>query len=466
MAPSNCQLILINPNINAVTAAPPLGLGYLAAMTRKAGIQVAILDCVRDRLTERSLGDLIDERAPALIGLSVYSCDYEQVRRLIARWKRQLPESKIILGGPHVNALPSFSLSDTGADYALVGEAESTLPQLAIQLLNGNELAQGIAGTYRRELDTITMTPGRPVVSELDEVGEPAWDLLKPERYPPTPHQLLYREWPVAPIITTRGCPYRCKFCSSGSPELARVFRKRSPEAVVDEMAYLSKQRGIRELHLEDDNFTFERRHAEAVCELMLKRGLKTIWSCPNGVRIDSLDKELLRLMKRAGCYRVGLGIESFDSSVRRLAGKELDPEEITRVIDWCRELGLESIGFFMVGLPGETAVSLQRTINCLKRSRLDFASFGYFTPLPGTPFFQDSYRESDLAKIQWGRLNETNPHASLALPTSALVSAYRTQWLQFFGRPRRIGFLLHNIKLKQVAYFLRAAKAYLSFRK
>jgi radical SAM superfamily enzyme YgiQ (UPF0313 family) len=174
---------------------------------------------------------------------------------------------------------------------------------------------------------------------------------------------MIVKKTPVAPIITTRGCPYNCSYCSA-SIISGRQLRFRSPSLVVDEIEMLVNTYGVREIQIEDDNFTLNTKHALEICREIIRRGIKVIWSLPNGVRVDCLTDELLADMRKSGCYLMALGIESGNQRLLDESGKKLDLTIVPDMVNKVRKAGIAVWGFFMIGFPSETNQEVWETIN------------------------------------------------------------------------------------------------------
>ena len=221
-----------------------------------------------------------------------------------------------------------------------------------------------------------------------DDFGEPDWESINPASYPKKmPHGMIYKSLPLAPIITTRGCPYSCIYCSAPITAGKRM-RYRDPIKVVDGIEMLIKKYGVKEIQIEDDNFTLKRKHVISVCEEIIKRKIKIDWCLPNGVRIDKLDPEMLRLMKKSGCYQMSLGIESANQRILDMIKKRLNKDLVRNVVNEVKKAGIQAVGFFIVGFPTETKKEISETIDFACSLNLDRANFTKATPLPGTELY------------------------------------------------------------------------------
>ncbi|HDZ59663.1 MAG TPA: radical SAM protein, partial [Actinobacteria bacterium] len=356
------KVVLVAPNSSAHTVTPPLGLGYLAACVQQRGHEVALLDLARRRLGAESGVRELALLKPDLIGISILSTAYLPAQELIAAIKQKLPSVPLVIGGPHVTAVPDDALKNLGVPLGIIGEAELVFPRVVDALAAGRSPDGELASVCRLVGDEVSCSRRSPFIEDLDSLPFPAWELMDPRTYPDLPHQLLSRKFPVGSVMTSRGCPFDCTFCAS-TTLWGKRWRTRSPENVVDEIEMLVKDYQVQEIHFEDDNFTLKRSHAAAICEEMLRRGLDIVWSTPNGVRIDSLDDELLDLMQRSGCYALGFGIESGSQKVLDINHKRLNLEKVAGKVEMVKGHGIETNGFFIIGLPGETVDTIKETV-------------------------------------------------------------------------------------------------------
>ncbi len=437
------RILLISPRYDAFIVAPHLGLGYLATALRRAGHEVTLMDGLRQEVKYDPSGfDLV-----AITAMSTYfpeAC--AEVRKAKAFG---LP---VIIGGPHVLAEPQTSLTQSGADYVCVGEGDIAIVEISSGM--PPEQIPGIA--YKKDGQFVT-NPTRGFSLNLDSFGSPAWDLIDPRTYPIAPHGMTAKEWPLAPIITTRGCPYRCSYCSA--PITAGgSMRYRNPEYVVDEIEMLVNKYGVKEIQIEDDNFTFSRAHAVSVCEEIIRRKIKVCWSLPNGVRIDRLDPELLALMQKSGCYLMALGIESANQRILDIVKKKLDKEIVRKVVRDVIDSGIEAWGFFMVGFPTETREEIVNTIEFALSLPLTRVQFTKTTPLPGTPIYEVWKNEYSGGKtIDWSRFNyyDFNPQWS-AVSGEEISKLQRWGHKRFYGRPKNFMHILMRMKPQQYGMLLK----------
>jgi len=282
-------------------------------------------------------------------------------------------------------------------------------------------------------------------------VGQPDWASIDPRTYPVAPHGMIAHAHPIAPIITTRGCPYSCTYCSAPITAGKRM-RYRDPKNVVDEIEMLINEYGVKEIQIEDDNFTLKRKHCMHICEEILKRKIKVLWSLPNGVRIDKLDKEMLILMKKSGCVSMALGIESANQRILDMIKKDLNQEIVRKTVQDVADVGIETVGFFMIGFPTETKQEIENTINFALTLPLTRANFTKVTPLPGTELF-DLWEEkySETGKVDWKTFNYYQFNADWADCSFEEISRLQTRaTFRFYIRPKQLFTMIRQLKFAQ----------------
>jgi anaerobic magnesium-protoporphyrin IX monomethyl ester cyclase len=436
------RVCLVRPYHRSHLIQPPLALGYLAAQLVRDGHSVRVIDALQARLDNEAIIRRCDDAE--LVGISVLT-DYARTSFELARRLKQRAR-RVVLGGPHVTALPLESLRESGADHVVVGEGERALSALVRALESGATV--DVPGVLSAGADVVG--PRAPMLENLDELPFPDWSEIPPASYPPAPHGGVARAYPIAPMTTTRGCPYDCAFCAS--PELwQRRIRFRSPENVVEEAAEAVRRYGVRELHFEDDNLTLRREHAAAIAEGLLRRDLRLSWATPNGIRVDAVDRELLTLMKRSGCYSVAFGIESADEQILRRCGKRTSLPRIEQAIADAAEVGLITQGFFIFGLPGESEATIARTIDFARHSRLDKAQFLLLDVIPGSRFWRElgaqHGRHQSFHDVSW---------CPEGLDPEVLRRAPSRAFRAFFASPRRIYRMARLVRLSQLRYVLR----------
>ena len=387
------KVALINPAQSTKYPQPPMGLGLIAAVLEKEGHQVTILDANALKLQAGAIAPLVTDAD--IIGLTAMTPTISEAISIAHHLKQANPDLTTILGGAHATLLPEETLATAPEiDIIIRGEGEQTIIELLRALEDQQPLANVPGISYRQDGKVISTTAGSTTI-DLDSLPFLAYHLLPWRRYKPFPPH--GRAFPFAAIITSRGCPYRCSYCSK--PIFGNKFRGQSPERVVDEIAYYQEKFGIKELSVYDDVFTLNKKRAYAIADGILRRGLKICWTCET--RVNLVDKELLRHMKRAGCYAIAYGIESASPEILNTLNKDITLGQVEAAVGITQEVGLQTIGYFMIGSPGETPETIDQTIQLAKRLKLDFAQFAITTPFPGTELY-NLYLKDSRHDIPW----------------------------------------------------------------
>jgi anaerobic magnesium-protoporphyrin IX monomethyl ester cyclase len=359
-------------NDNSIFRFPPLGLGYLAAVLRERGINVDIVDCTF--MSPNEAIERIIRSTPSIVGIySMFS-----LRKTSIELAKQLRNhcGFLVAGGP----LPSLDPMDFMQDFdvVVVGEGEETILELVDAVEQGKNLSTVKGIIYKKNGETRT-TPPRESVKNLDSLPLPARDLFENAAY----KQFYKRRlgYTTSSMITSRGCPFSCDFCSR--PIFGNDYRTRSPENIVDEVESIASM-GYDRVWFSDDCFTFNRQHLIKTCETMKQRGVRVGWECLS--RVDTMDQTVALKMKSAGCVRVFFGIESGNNAVLRLMKKRITTEQATNAVRNAKAAGLQVGAFFIVGYPGETDQTVLDTVNYASSLKLDYLSFTLPYPIPGTP--------------------------------------------------------------------------------
>ncbi len=440
---------------------PPLGLGYLASSLKAGGRnEVLLYDAVKlGDPSPESFGKFIAMHRPRMAGIQVYSVDLPEVREFLRAAKQGSPDIMTILGGPHPSACPEETLRHFGpelADFAFVGEGELGLPALAGSLERDDGAWKEIQGLAWRDKEGGGIrTNGRAVIQDLDSIQHPDWELLDPAGYPHAPLGGFSMNFPVAPIIVSRGCPMDCSFCAAKTI-YGKGFRRRSIDDVIAEIKYL-QARGMKEIMILDDNIAFNKDLVLELCGKIKPLGIP--WNCLNGIRVDFIDDEVAAAMKGSGCYAAGVGIESGSQKILGDMNKKTTLEMIERKVAVLSGHGIRVTGFFILGYPTETREDILATIRFSLKLKLDQAAFANFLPLPGSPIFEKLRSEGrldgpDFAGMSYYKATRSfTPHLSAdeldALLKQAVRSFYMRPLVMLRTLPRVGSFsnLLHLVK-------------------
>ncbi|MFH0826796.1 MAG: radical SAM protein [Candidatus Omnitrophota bacterium] len=420
---------------------PNLGLGYIASALRSKGHEVTYLDCFKQGVNESGWAKFLRAGQYDLIGIQMFTHTYHSARAMMKTAKKLFPNIISVIGGPHANALPEQLLSQCPEiDYVIHGEGEEAFPKLVETLEQGNLSRRiSIPNLGWRDNNRVQVND-RSYIEDLDALSLPAWDLMDPRTYPALSHGLFNRAYPIAPIFATRGCPYFCTFCAA-SLNMGHRIRKRTPSKVVDEIDLLVKEYGVKEIHFEDDNFTFDKDFACEVCRIIIDRKTKISWACPNGLRIDSLDAELLKLMERSGCYSIAVGIESGSEKILKMVRKGITIEHVRQKLRLVSETTkIKITGFFMFGFPEENEDDFQKTENLIMNEPFHKISLAPCIPFPGTQMYKNLIENNQIKENKhWDQfsLYGNSIFASDQLQEQRLRRFMRKVHLKFYLRPK-----------------------------
>ncbi|MFH1367121.1 MAG: radical SAM protein [Patescibacteria group bacterium] len=370
---------------------PVLGLGYVAAAAEKAGHEVKILDMAAQPTTRKNLALLLRQYEPDLIGFNLTNLTIDR-GVLVAKFCKNIqPHTVIAVGGPAAEILPEATLAHACFDLGLRGEADFTFVEL-LDYLSGKRKEKP-EGLIVRENGGINFYGEPALILNLDEIPFPARHLFKGQYM-----HIAARKKPFASMMTSRGCPYRCGFCSK-VPNWCRL-RAMSAGKVVEEFRTLSKQ-GIKEVNLYDDTFTCQRQRTLDICQGLIEAKFDLIWAART--RLDSIDEELLKKMKEAGCYRLHLGIESGSDEILKKMNKMITREQIIKGMKLIKSFGYETVGYFLLGYPGETVATMEETRQLIKEIPLDYIELNTFHPLPDSPVYQEMLAQGvEKVKNEW----------------------------------------------------------------
>jgi radical SAM superfamily enzyme YgiQ (UPF0313 family) len=389
------KFLLVNPPYEAVgvnesvsSVSITLSLAMLAGLCRRHERDVRIVDLNLEANWEEAYGRALSEWQPDTVGIT-FATPTAPIAARIARWTKDAGDITVIGGGPHATALPLETLRSGPFDAVAVGEGETAFEH-ALQTKRFEETA-GWA-TPRTVVPTTAA-----LIDNLDSLPFAAVDLFDSERY--VYPKRACRQNPVCLLETCRGCYARCTFCNKNI--FGYKLRKKSADRVVDEMQFILDA-GYREIHFADDLFTADTRHAEAVCRRILERGLRFPWVPRSGLRVDRVTPQLMEVMAAAGCYHIPFGIESGSQEILDRIQKGITLQQVRDAVRYAKEAGMETTGYFMVGIPGDTAETMRQTLEFASSLNLDYFKVGVCIPLPGTPMFAELEREGRIRTRCW----------------------------------------------------------------
>ncbi len=378
------KILLIRPkSVYAdVVAGIPIGIALLASVAEQKGHKVRILDIGLEPDPARSLEKVFEESEYAVAGLSCMSVEFLGGLETARSIRRLSPATHVIFGGQHPTIMPEQVMKSECIDSICIGEGEDVWSEFLDRISAGGDL-EGVPGLWFRRDGEIHRNLPRNAYVDVDSVPMPAYHLLDIERY----FDIDFVRFPTVDrhaiqLFTSRGCPYRCIYCHD---LFGKKFRGRKPELVWEEMKFLHDTYGIREFMIEDDIFNMDLDRAKKICDLIIASGLEFGLQFGNGVRLERFDEELMCKLARAGTHHMAIAVESANDRIQKLIKKHLKLNRFNEVLGWSRKYKIETLGFFMLGFPGETVAEIDQTIKFACDSYFDEALFSIATPYAGT---------------------------------------------------------------------------------
>jgi radical SAM superfamily enzyme YgiQ (UPF0313 family) len=458
------RVLLVNPITSErgmFAATPNLGLGYLATALRMNGFEVDIWDGMKKDMTRKKLEERLKMLDYNVIGVQVYTCSVEEAQDTLKMAKTLNPDVVRIIGGAHVSGDTESAVNQLDAEFAFRGEAEIGLPKL-LKKISGEENSEyrDIHHLIWKENEKININELKPI-KDVTALGLASWDLIDPNEYPNAPIGAFVKSFPLATISCSRGCPHQCTYCAN-KLIMGRGLRARSKESIIEEIDLLYNKYGVREYQIIDDTFTSKRSLAEGVCKEIINRGWKINITFPNGVRVESLDEELLKLLERAGCYSIGMAIESGSQRIVDHMKRRQDLEKVKeKVMLVDRVTNIRMTGFFIMGYPIEEREDILKTIKIAKELPLKRAQFTIWIPVPGSEMTETLKREGKLniTNLSSVVLNQIN-YVPENLTEDELQKLLRRAYFEFYLRPKILLGLLAEIQsLEHLKNILRRVK-------
>lgn len=393
----NRNILLVYPKYTYPRKNPPLGLAYLASYIRKEGYNPLIVDLNIDNYSNEELCEIIRKHNFSMIGISFMTNQYKECLSLARLIKSCLKSTYIVVGGPHVSALPKEILREcSNIDFSVIGEGEITFLELLNALDSGVKEFHHVDGLCFRKNGAIVQTRSRELIENVDSLPFAAWDLIKVEKY----SVFSIESGNTFALLSSRGCPRSCIFCDSHTI-FGRKFRYRSATNVFSELEFLHQKYGMTKFDFVDDMITLKKDRVLELCNLIRESGIAFQWMA--NANVNTLDEEMLRAMKGSGCIRIDVGVESGDPSVRKKARKAVSDEQIINVHKWAKEIGIQIGTFVMVGNLGENMESVKMTAELLKGIGED-VMISIACPFPGTELYQIARENGYLRITDWSR--------------------------------------------------------------
>jgi radical SAM superfamily enzyme YgiQ (UPF0313 family) len=392
-----------------VNIMPPLGLLSLAAWLEKFGHRTAVHDCYAFPGNDDQIYSHVKQEQPDFICFSTTTSSFMDGIRLATRVREVMPHARIVFGGVHISALREQLLRDFPViDFGIVGEGEETLREL---VESNTENLPSIEGLIYRTQEQVVFNGFRNKLIDMDSLPFPAYEKLHGF---PGSYRLPIFSYPKAPnttIITSRGCPYTCSYCDRSV--FRNSYRYNSPEYMLKYLSYLQQRFNIKHVNIYDDTFTLHRKRVLEFCKLKVESGLKMTFNC--AARTEQLDAEMIAMLKKAGCWMISIGIETGDPELLKRHRSYLSTttmqnplENIRDMIALIKKQGIRVKGLFMLGLPGETVESIQRSMDYVFSLPLDDFNLSKLTPFPGAPMYSDINRFGSFDE-RWELMNAAN---------------------------------------------------------
>ena len=453
------NILLVNPPGTVSFISPPLGLLSIAGSLNAHNNKVFIKDYNIEKLDYQELFDFIRKEEINVLGISIVTPKVYTSMSLANAIRIEFPELTIIAGGPHATLMPEQLLTECPAiNFVIQGEGEYRALELINSLENKKPIDE-IEGLAFIKENKIIVNPAQKLIEDLNLLPAPARNLVDLLKYSSFMKTSLY---PGTTMMTSRGCPYHCIYCSK--PITGTKLRAISPENVVNEIEFLIKEYKIKEIIFYDDSFTLNKDRAMKICDLIIQKNLKIKWQCET--RVNLVNIELLKKMKQAGCYLIAYGIESGSERVLKILKKGTTTDQIRSAINITKQAGIKIIGYFMLGITGETEDEIKQTVNFSKELDIDFAQYSVATAYPCTELYE-------IAKSQ-NRITNDWSKSFYALGSGALISLsdipaeklsiyIRKAYKSFYFRP---SYILNRIKgirtYDDILYYVRGFKTLL----
>ena len=427
------KILLLNPPPqrpeSASLSVPPLGLAYIAAVLRDQGYPVAIKDAYAENMSWEELAAYLQQERPDILGLSSVTHTMDATAAVL-KMARPYVDS-IIVGGPHITAWgEKIFQHHPEIDYGILGEGEETVVELVEALAAGRSVSQ-IPGVIGKDF----VGSARPLIRDLDRLPFPARDLLPLDRY----HYALAKGRRFTTLFTSRGCPYHCVFCDKSI--FGSRWRARSADNILAEIDEIVHRFQTTSLIIYDDLFTLDKERLQAVCEGILRRGYRLDWKCES--RVNLVDLETLRLMKRAGCSLVAYGVESGNQHGLDYLNKKTTIEQIRRAFALTHEVGLETMAYFILGLPVESYEDELRSVAFAKELNPTYVQFSTLSPYYGTSLYDQAQEQGWYTEVEaFGPMDKGYKRPLLIAPPWTLAKLQRIvryAHLSFYLRPSYI---------------------------
>ncbi len=423
--------LALNNNIGLIPGATtPLGPLYIAAVLKKAGHDVKLIDGIFNSWEE--MEKAVKNEQPQVAGISVTSFGFERTKRLTALIKKINPDIFTIIGGPFPDAMQEKCLEeDSNLDAVSIGDGEYNMRDLCNVIENNRNLSEVKGIIWRDVTGKIIKNPSSPFIENLDELPFPARELVEVKRYSPAIGH--YKKLPNATIIGSRGCKGQCMFCHTKIfPDIYTRFRK--PEYVVDEMEELIKKYGIKDFLFWDNNLTEDKERIMKLCENIIRRKLNIVWS--GNTRADSIEPEIIKAMKRSGCWKLLIGVESGNQRSLDILNKGETVEQIEKAVGWIKKANINVFATFIFGIPGETYQDALKTIDLALKLEPDVAKFFTLSINPGSLLSKRVNEYGTMSTTSYAQCFQGEGFVPYTMTNEELHKVIAKAYRKFYMRP------------------------------
>lgn len=440
--------------VKSTNMTPPLSLAYCAAVLERAGHEAGVLDAVALRLKPARALDRIKDGGYGLVAVSTATPSIADDLAMADAIKESSPQTFVALLGPHVSIFSEQALRESRADAVVRGEPEYAVAELADALAEGKPV-DGISGLTIRDGGGVRHLPDRPPIEDLDAVPFPARHLLPMDRY----RSAVWGKTPFTTMLTSRGCFYGCIYCPYRIGHGTK-WRARTPGNVVDEIGECVERFGVREILFRDPLFTADAERAVEISRLIVERGIRVDWRCET--RADLASEEMIESFARAGCKEINFGVESGSPEIlERVKRVPIGRDKIRNLFAACRRVGIETMAFFIIGLPGETEQTVEQTVRLALELGPDVVQFTAATPYPNTPYYEQLKAEGLLTE-DWSLFTSRAPVVGTKdLTPDRLGRLIEKAYRRFYFRPGYV--FMRLAKLRSRHEIVRTARGLLS---
>lgn len=458
------KVLLVNPpskffekklNVSVSMASPPMGLAYIASMLEEGGHEVKISDMTM--MSEKEARREIKKYGPDIVGTSCLTNFRSGAFKIMEVAKDVDSDIITIMGGPHATYMNEQILEHVPVDYIVMREGEYTTLEL-VQKLEKEKPVKKIKGISFKNGKKIVTTEPRGIIRDLDSLPLPSWHLLDLKLYDDIGYNYYntiksseldgkkITKYPMATIITSRGCPYCCQFCSTSS-FFGHQWRARTPKNIVNEMELLYNKYKVRFFSFVDDNFTVSPQRVIDISKDIISRNLDIRWICTSRANITSFD--MLKWIKKANCIAMGMSPESGSQKILNNIHKQLTVEQIIRTYKMCHKIGLDVNMALMVGNPGESEKTIQETIRVMDKIKPDMIGLNLTKVLPSTELYEIAKKQGFIKDEDWLDPDFMSPVYTVENSLQTLMSWKRKLMIHFymkhFGVKKAARYVLEN---------------------